>query len=609
VEKRTQQTLWSVTQGQRPRYAGAVLAMALASLFMFAAPLFGKYAIDVAIGRDVNLGLGLLVLEPQDWLTSDPFVQYLALSALVTIMATAMGGYFHYLRGRWAAIASEGIIRRVREQIYQQLHHIKASFFDSADTGDLVQRCSSDVETLRMFLSTDTVEIGRAVILLLTVTPILFYLHPPLAWVSLALMPFLILFAYIFFFRVKKVFLQTDEAEARMTTVLQENLAGIRVVRAFARQRYEIDKFGERNREFRDYNNRLIRLMGLYWGISDFFALLQVGMVLFAGAYWVIQGDISIGTLFAFLTYESMVIYPVRHLGRVLTNTGKATVSLERINLIMGEIRESVDPIPEHSRATGALTVNNVQFAYRPEMPVLQGLNIAIAAGESVALVGPPGSGKSTLIRLMLRLYVAQSGSIKLDGVDIEKINRKWLRTQIGVVLQDPFLYSRTIEENLLVGSANAVSTAVQRACVDAAIHDSVSGFPLGYQTPVGERGVMLSGGQRQRLALARALLKDPAILVLDDSLSAVDTGTEKHILQALARRRGRHTTITIAHRLSSVVQADRIIVLDHGRVAQTGTHVELSSIAGPYQDLCRVQKVLESRLEEDLATTPEINP
>jgi ATP-binding cassette subfamily B protein len=575
--------------------------MTLASLFMFAAPLLGKYAIDVAVQKDINLGLPILVMPLQSWLTADPFIQYLGLSAVATVIATAIGGVFHYLRGRLAAVASEGIVRNVRAGLYWRLHHISAEFFDRADTGDLVQRCSSDVETLRTFLSTDTVEIGRAIILLLTVIPILFYLHAPLAWVSLALMPILVIFAYFFFLKVKEVFLKTDEAEAHMTTVLQENLAGIRVVRAFSRQEYETRKFGERNREFRDYNNQLIRVMGLYWGISDFVAMLQVGMVLFAGAYWAMRGDITIGTLFAFMTYEAMVIWPVRHLGRVLTNTGKATVSLERINEIMTQATESEDSVPNHDRADGALSIRDVTFAYDPDMIILRNLSVEIKAGESVAFVGPPGSGKSTLIRLLLRLYSAQSGAIELDGVDIQSINRKWLRSQIGVVLQNPFLYSRTIAENLMVGSNNAVQTHVQRACIDAAIHDSVSGFPLGYQTRVGERGVTLSGGQRQRLALARALLKDPAILVLDDSLSAVDTGTEKHILRALARRHGRHTTITIAHRLSSVVSADRIFVLDKGAVVQVGSHEELAGRDGPYRDLCRVQEVMESRIEQDL--------
>lgn len=566
--------------------------MACASLFMFAAPLLGKYAIDVAIERDISQGLALFTWLPTANSIDNPIHQYLAVSALATILVTALGGLFHYLRGRWAALASENIVRGLRERLYQHLHHVNSRFFDRAETGDLVQRCSSDVETLRIFLSTDTIEIGRAIILLFTVMPILFYLHAPLALVSLCLMPILIVCAYIFFQRVKRVFLDTDEAEARMTTVLQENLSGIRVVRAFARQDHEIEKFGLSNQDFRDCNNRLIRVMGLYWGISDCAAMLQVGLVLFAGAFWAMKGDITIGTLFAFMTYESMIIYPVRHLGRVLTNTGKATVSMGRINEVMVEPTETQEAFTLDSPATGAICIDDISFAYQADTPVLRNVSINIAAGESVAVVGAPGSGKSTLIKLLLRMYSPSSGVISLDGIDINDINRKWLRQQIGVVLQEPFLYSRTIKENLLVGNSEATTPQVERACMDAAVHSSVSNFPLGYHTPVGERGVTLSGGQRQRLALARALLKDPGILVLDDSLSAVDSGTEKQIVQALQRRRGRRTTITIAHRLSSVVYADCIVVLQEGSVVQQGSHHELCSQAGPYRELCELQGV-----------------
>ncbi len=592
---RTPLTLWGVTRGYRLRYGGAILAMVGASLLMFAAPLFGKYAIDVAVAGDASQGLRLLTWDSIWALPEEPIYRYLALSAIATVLATALGGVFHYLRGRWAALASEGIVRQLREHLYRHLHHVNISFYDWADTGDLVQRCSSDVETIRIFLSTDTVEIGRAIILLVTVTPILFYLHTPLALLSLLLMPILVVCAYIFFARVKQVFLDTDEAEARMTTVLQENLTGIRVVRAFARQEFEIEKFGHSNKEFRDHNNRLIRVMGLYWGTSDCVAMLQIGLVLFGGAYWAMQGEITIGTLFAFMTYESMIIYPVRHLGRVLTNTGKATVSLGRINEVITEATESLDQFTSYQSTDGALRFSDVSFAYNDNSPVLQELNMDIAAGESIAIVGPPGAGKSTIVRLMLRLYAPSTGSITLDGQDLSDINRKWLRQQIGVVLQEPFLYSRTIEENLLVGNLEATRARLEGACMDAAIHKSIEGFPLGYQTPVGERGVTLSGGQRQRLALARALLKDPAILILDDSLSAVDSRTEKQIVKALRKRRGRHTTITIAHRLSSVMHADRIMVLEAGRLVQSGTHNELSTQPGPYQKLCELQSMQDT--------------
>ncbi len=596
-------SLWHITEGQRLRYSMAILAMAVTSLLMFSAPLIARYAIDVAVAQDLA--------EATPWLMPlllvsgyESIAAYLWLSALAAVVLTGISGYFMYWRGRWAAIASEDIVRRAREALFWRLHHLEAGFYDRADTGDLIQRCSSDVETLRVFLSSDVVEIGRAVMLLLTLIPILFWMDVQLAWASLVLMPVLIAFAYLFFQQVKRVFQATDEAEGEMTAVLQENLTGIRVVRAFARQEFEIEKFGARNANFRDHNNRLIRLMGVYWSISESLSLLQIGIVLLVGAWFIIEGSITVGTLFAFLTCINMVLWPVRQLGRVLTDTGKAVVALGRINEVLSEPEESQEAMPDVERARGDLQLKGVGFAYQTGQPVLNDFDLHVPAGETLAIIGPPGAGKSTLIRLLLRLYRPQEGSIELDGKDIATLNRQWLRAQFGVVLQDPFLYSRSIADNVRVGEPGADHGALELACQDAAIHESIVAMPEGYHAMVGERGVTLSGGQRQRLALARALLKDPPVLILDDSLSAVDTGTEQQILSALKSRKGRQTTLIIAHRLTSVMHADRILVMEQGRIAQLGTHQSLLAEDGPYRRLCEIQGALDREIEQDIETT-----
>ncbi len=594
--------LWRITRGQRHRYAGAVLSMALMNVFMFGSPLIGKYAIDLVVERDLSYAQPGLLNLALALGGESPYLDYLIISSVLAVLATVLAGLFLFFRGRLAATASEAIIRGLRESLYRRMHNLRAAFYDTADTGDLVQRASSDVETLRVFLSSDVVEIGRAVMLLLCVMPFLFYLNSTLAWLSISLMPILVVGAYIFFSKVKEVFQITDEAEAEMTATLQENLTGIRVVRAFARQGYETEKFGTKNAAFRNHNYRLIRLMGYYWGISDFFAMGQVGIVLIMGGRFIMAGTLTVGELFAFMTYVSMVIWPLRQLGRVLTDTGKAVVSMGRVNEILDAPEESTERVPQSGRARGEILFDHLTFGYDPDKPVLKDLSVHIRPGETLALVGPPGSGKSSLIRVLLRMYPYQSGRVLLDGHVVTELNRHWLRAQIGVVLQDPFLYSRSIRENLKVGRPNAPDADIIEACRDAAIHASIERFPDGFEAMVGERGVTLSGGQRQRVALARALLKDPPVLVLDDSLSAVDTGTERQILEALAHRKGRQTTLIIAHRLSSVMHADRILVLDQGRMVQLGDHRTLSAEDGPYRRLCEIQGALDASIRADMA-------
>ena len=596
--------LWAIARGQRIRYSGAIIAMAVTNVLMFGAPLIGKYAIDVVYERDLAMGAPALVTLTEGLDAGNPYLAYLAVSAVAGVLVTAVGGFFLFLRGLWTAMASEAICKRLREELFRRLHHLRAEFFDGADTGDLVQRCSSDVETVRVFLSADVVEIGRASLLILTVLPILFWLNADLAWYSICLLPLLPVGAYVFFSKVKFLFEETDRSEGEMTAVLQENLTGIRVVRAFAQQERETQRFGRRIRAFRDNHTRLARLMGRYYGVMDLLALGQLGIVLVAGAHFILDGRITVGDLFAFLTVVGMVTWPIRTLGRVLTDTGKAVVALGRIDHILTTAEESTETTPALPRARGTIRVEHLQFWYTEERPVLRDLSFRIEAGETVGLVGAPGSGKSSLIRVLLRLYPYQGGRVFLDDLELGDVDRKWLRNQFGVVLQDPFLFSRSIEENLRVARPDARFEELVEASRDAAVHNAISAFPDGYAAMVGERGVTLSGGQRQRVALARALVKNPPVLVLDDSLSAVDTDTERRILDALDRRRGRHTTLVVAHRLSTVAHTDRILVLDRGRLVQEGTHETLARELGPYRRLCEIQGALEASIEADLRET-----
>jgi ATP-binding cassette subfamily B protein len=603
--------LWSILRGQRLRYGLALACLVAATVVNFGIPLIGSATIDFAVSPAPQGDASPRLMQATLALMGGAaFLRgHLWVAPVAMVVLSLFSGAFSYLKGWQASLASDGIARRLKDDLYDHLNHLPASHHDRTDTGDLVQRCTSDVETARQFLATQVMEIGNAAILACSAFPLLLSLNVPMTLVSFSLILPIVAYGYVYFLKVRHVFKAVDEAEGALTGVIQENLTGIRVVRAFARQDFERAKFAAPNALYRDRSLRMLRLMSWYWSISDLVALGQMGLVLLVGARWIVTGRLTVGELFAFLSYLGIMLWPVRQMGRILTDLGKTSVALNRIREILAVPREADPPAPPAlpARLAGGIVVRNLRFSHASQPAgspgAIDGISFSVAPGESLAILGPSGAGKSTLIHLLLRLYDPAAGSVQLDGLELPTLPRKWVRSQIGVVMQEPFLFSKSLRDNLRLGHGGAADPEIEQAARAACIHDTILSFEQGYDTLVGERGITLSGGQRQRMAIARAVLKHPPLLVLDDAMSAVDGETEAMILEALKERRGRATTLVIAHRLSTLVHADRVIVLDRGRILQTGTHAQLAAQPGLYRRLWEIQTRVETDLDRELSS------
>ena len=578
--------LWRIMTGFRWLYLWAALSIGIATLARTGTMLLLGYFVD-------------------NVLPSEDLAGTLPLIALGFVLLALVQGAFTFLSGKLAAQTAEGITLRLRDYLFDHIQRLSFTYHDHTSTGELIQRSTSDVDALRRFFADQAIGIGRIILLFVVNLGALLWLNWQLALISVIVVPLVVLTSILFFRQVSKAYEAFQEQDAVLSTTLQENLTGVRVVKAFARQGYERDKFEGDNWEKFLRGRRLLVMHSLFWPISDILCGFQMLGGYTFGALMAIDGTITVGTYLAYVGLVIWLIWPMRNLGRLIVQMSTGLVSFGRVKKVIEEDRE---PLLEGAyrppdSVEGDLVFQDVGFRYDKDSTALKEISFHCKPGQIVALLGPTGSGKTTLVNLLPRFYEYTSGSLTLDGVELQDYPRHFLRQQIGIVEQEPFLFSRTIRENITYGVGRHVDDAeVETAASAAAIHDTVLTFPDGYDTLVGEKGVTLSGGQKQRVAIARTLLKDPAILILDDSTSSVDTETEAEIRGALDRLMVGRTTFVIAHRIQSVMNADLILVLDQGRIVQRGKHQELMAQDGIYRRIYDMQARIETELEQELA-------
>ena len=571
------------------------LIFAVIAPFSFSfVPMFTKYIFNVALGYEggdskINLPKFLL-----DYFDKFDGLKAILVVGLALLLYQVLRGFILFCNGYLRGKLAESIAFDIRSQMYFKIQNFSYLKQKNMQTGDLIQRCTSDVETVSSFVSSQVTELIRIASLIIFSAWQMSRISLELTLVTLVISPVMLVISIIFFRHVKKIFTNIEEREAEMTTKIQENVNGVRVVKAFNQEISEIEEFDEKNKAFRDTSYKLGQSSALYWGATDFLAMLQYGVTMIVAIFLAKSNQLSTSDIITALMYIGTLIFPIRGLGRVISEFGKTIVSANRIEEIVQEESEYEVNGTLKPEIKGGIEFKNVYYTFPDSKEQLfKGVSFKINPGETVAVVGKTGSGKSTIANMLVRFLEANEGEIFIDGVNIKDIEKHWLRSNIGLILQDPFLYTGTVYENINIGNRNPETKVITAANV-AAIHGDISNFDKGYYTLVGEKGVTLSGGQKQRISIARMLLLERPVLIFDDSLSAVDTKTDYKIRQALKEANQELTSIIITHRITTARQADKIIVLDDGVVSNIGTHEELVLKDPLYKSLWDIQGDLE---------------
>ncbi len=600
--------LYTFITGFRWYYVLAIIFTMLAIVFNYLMPQVIRLIVDVISGAK-ELSMPQFILDYINRQGGSEFIKNnLLLSAGASLLLAVLSGVFTFLYRYCMAKASEGTVRKLRNHLFDHIQKLPYSWHVKNQTGDIIQRCTSDVETIKNFLSIQFIEMVRTVFLVTFSLTLMFMMNVKLSLIATAFIPVVVAYSAIFFKKIADRFKYADEAEGALSAMVQENFTGVRVVRAFGRQAYEIENFDTKNDYFANYWIKLGYLLSKYWGIGDLVSGLQVMLIIILGAIEAANGVITLGEFLVFVFYNAMLVWPVRQFGRILSEMSKTSVSLSRIKEIVSEEQENDNPGAIAPDMNKDIEFKNVTFDYEGQKPVLKNVSFKIKAGTTFGILGGTGSGKSTIMYLLDRLYGLPEGkgSIEIGGVDIRNIKLEHLRSNIGFVLQEPFLFSKTIQQNIDAFKGTNSIEEIRHFAEVAAVDDAIMGFSKGYDTIVGERGVTLSGGQKQRVAIARMLMQHSPVMIFDDSLSAVDSETDAKIRGSLKENTSNSTVILVSHRITTLMNADVILVLEDGQISEMGTHKELlENENGIYRKIYDIQSSLETELLEPGQNAP----
>ncbi|NLM05983.1 MAG: ABC transporter ATP-binding protein [Tissierellia bacterium] len=588
-------TINKYMKGLRARYLLGMSTSIVSQAAVVLAPIIIKITVDNILSNQayqnsyqegfVNLLGGREFLRGNLWLLG-----------LAIFIVYLVRGLATFLRMYICPTTAEEVTKKIKDRMYDTIQRLPYAEQKRLETGDLIQRCTSDIDTVRRLLAQQLPDVFTSGFLLIISVAMMVSLNLKLALLSIGILPISFVIAVIFFKRIKDKFDVYEEAESKLTVNLQETLSGVRIVKAFGMESYEKEKFDERNEGFRLIDFDLLMNFANYWTIADFLSYLQIAFVVIAGTVFAYRGDITVGTMIAFISYVNSLVWPVRNMGRILTEMSKTSVSVGRIEEIINSPIENLYENGKEYEIKGDIEFQNVDFKYDDGTDhVFKDVSFKVNKGQTLALIGPTGSGKSSMVALLARLHEYNSGSIKIDGVELKDIDKGLIRENVGIVLQEPYLFNKTVGENIKLARPNVADEKMYEASKISSIHRDITGFDKQYDTVVGEKGISLSGGQKQRIAIARTIIRETPIMIFDDSLSAVDTETDIMIREALKSSNKESTRIIITHRISTAMDADIILVLDGGRIIERGTHSELLKMGGMYKRIYDIQNMLET--------------